>query len=78
MLVNEIFDPLPYGYRSEQDDHSGEKPKEPRKTRLTLAQLNKLRIMNDVRKFEREKKIEKIKKQYAAPAEGGMGGPPGL
>ena len=44
-----------------------------RKSRLTLAQINKLRMMNDVRKFEEKERIKKIKDQYGAPAEeGGM------
>ena len=50
-----------------------------RKTRLTLAHLNRLRMANDVRKFEFEKKLETIQSQYAAPAgEAGAGAMPGL
>jgi len=38
-----------------------------------------LRMANDVRKFEFEKKLETIQSQYAAPAaEGGAGAIPGL
>lgn len=44
-----------------------------RKSRLTLAQINKLRMMNDVRKFEEKERIKKIKDQYGSPPEeGGM------
>ena len=44
-----------------------------RKTKLTLAQLNRLRIMNDVRKLEHEEKLTTLKTQYkAAPDESGM------
>jgi hypothetical protein len=51
-----------------------------RKTRLTLAHLNRLRMANDVRKFEFEKKLETIKSQYGASPEaaGGAGAMPGL
>jgi hypothetical protein len=43
-----------------------------RKTRLSLEQINRMRIMNDVRKLEHEEKLKKVNKQYkAAGAEGG-------
>ena len=74
MNIMEIFDQAPEGYRDEQDDHSISKANEPRKTRLTLAQLNRLRIMNDVRSLEHEQKLDKVSKQYAAPAAAEMGG----
>jgi len=74
MFITELFDPMPYGYGTEKEDNSGASFRASRKTRLTLAQLNKLRTMNDVRKFEQEGKLEKVKTQYAAPAAdaGGM------
>ena len=57
------------GHRTEKDDQSTIKLADTRKTpRLTLAQINKLRIANDVRKFEHEKKLTAINKQYAAAA----------
>lgn len=73
MILFEIFSQSPTGYRTEKDDNSVMDIRDARKTRLTLAHLNKLRIMNDVRKYEHEKKVEAVKKQYAAPAgqEGG-------
>jgi hypothetical protein len=52
------------GYRTEKDDNTAIKQSDLRKTKLTLAQLNRLRIMNDVRKLEQERKIEKVQKQY--------------
>ncbi len=74
MNIFEIFEPTPAGYGSEEEDHTSLKMSDLRKTRLTLGQLNKLRIMNDVRKLEHEQKLTKIKSQYKAPAaEGGMG-----
>jgi len=63
------------GYQSEKDDQSVISFKDTRRTpRLTLAQLNKLRIANDVRKYEHEKKLDAINKQYAQPAEPAAGG----
>lgn len=69
MQVLELFNPTPDGYRSEKDDNSVIKLDDTRKTRLTLDRLNRLRIMNDTRKLEHEKKLEKVSVQYkpAAP-----------
>ena len=68
MLVQEMFNPEKPGYESKQADQTPFKMSDLRKTRLTLQHLNRLRQANDVRKFEAEKKIESVKKQYAAPA----------
>ena len=68
MNLLEMFDELP-GYRTEKDDNTALKLSDLRKTKLTLMQLNRLRIMNDVRKLEKEQNIEKIQAQYAIPAE---------
>lgn len=57
------------GYRTEKEDGSTPRIEDLRKTKLTLAQLNKLRIMNDVRQLEHEQKLEKVKDQYSAPTE---------
>ena len=74
MNIMEMFDQAPEGYSNEKDDNTVLTPNEPRKTRLTLAQLNRLRIMNDVRSLEHEQKLDKVSKQYAAPATADMGG----
>ena len=68
MNILEIFEPMPAGYHSEKDDHTALKLSDLRKTKLTLKQLNRLRIMNDVRKLEHEKKIDAVQQQYKAPA----------
>ena len=68
MNLLEFFDQDPTGYRDEKSDNTVLKSNDTRKTRLTLAQLNKLRMMNDTRKLEHERKLEKVQKQYAAPA----------
>lgn len=74
MLVLEIFEPTPYGYRTEKDDGSIAKPNAMRRTRLTLKRLSKLRMVNDVRKIEHEKYLDKVSKQYKLPAQaGGLG-----
>ena len=70
MYIAELFDPASEGYRNENDDKSTIKLDDTRKTRITLAHLNKLRISHDVRKVEHEKKLEQVSKQYAVPAEG--------
>lgn len=74
MNLLEIFEPMPAGYYTEKDDNTVDKLRDLRKTKLTLKQLNRLRIMNDIRKLEHEKKIEAVQSQYKAPpqTEGGM------
>lgn len=68
MNLLEVFgNDLP-GYRTEKDDHTPVRLSDLRKTKLTLKQLNRLRIMNDVRKLEHEKDLEKVRTQYKAPA----------
>ncbi len=68
MQVMELFEPTPTGYRSEKEDNTVISSDDTRKTRLTLERLNRLRIMNDTRKLEHEKKLEKVATQYNAPA----------
>lgn len=67
MNILEIFEPMPTGYATEKDDNSAEKLSDLRKTKLTLKQLNRLRIMNDVRQLEHEQKLDSVRKQYKAP-----------
>lgn len=69
MNLLEIFEPMPAGYQDEKDDNTALKLSDLRKTKLTLKQLNRLRIMNDVRKLEHEQKLETVRVQYAAPVE---------
>jgi hypothetical protein len=68
MQLLELYNKIPDGYRSEKDDNSVIKIDDTRKTRLTLDRLNKLRIMNDTRKLEHEKKLDKVSNQYKAAA----------
>lgn len=69
MFISELFESMPEGYRDEKEDNSVLKLSDVRKTRLSLAQINRLRVMNDVRKYEHEKKLGSITKQYKPPAE---------
>jgi hypothetical protein len=71
MYIAELFDPAPEGYRNERDDHSTINLNDTRKTRITFAHLNKLRISHDVRKIEHEQKLKDVAKQYALAPEGG-------
>lgn len=78
MNVFELFEPTPAGRRTEKDDNSVMKISDLRKTRLSLEQINRMRIMNDVRKLEHEQKLKKVNKQYqaaGADAAGGAGAP---
>ena len=69
MNLLEVFnDDLP-GYRTEKDDNTPPKLSDLRKTKLTLRQINRLRIMNDVRKLEHEQKLEQVRSQYKPAAE---------
>lgn len=68
MNLLEIFDDKMPGYRTEKEDNTALKLSDVRKTKVTLKQLNSLRIMNDVRRLEHEQDLEKVKAQYKAPA----------
>lgn len=75
MNIFELFDPAPEGHYSEKADQSVAKMSDSRKTRLTLAHLNQLRLTNDVRKLEHEQKLKAVSSQYqSAEAMGGAGG----
>ena len=66
--MDSTVEKLPQGYSSEEDDQSILKLSDLRKTRLTLGQLNRLRILNDTRKIEHEQKLKKVSVQYKPPA----------
>lgn len=79
MFINDLFEnfePAKPGYQSEKEDNSVMKLSDLRKTRLTLAHLNRLRMANDVRKFEFETKMKDVQGQYGVSAEpaAGVGG----
>jgi len=69
MRLMEMFDDANMkGYRTEKDDNTVMHLNDLRKTKITLRQINRLRIMNDVRKLEHEKDLEQVQNQYKAPA----------
>ena len=63
----ELFDKEPEGFQDLEDDNSRPKLRQLRKTKLTLSQINKIRRMQEVRKFEYDEKLKYIRKQYAPP-----------
>ena len=68
MILNELYDRSPAAYQDLSQDNTQPKLGELRKTKLTLRQINKLRRMNDVRSYEFEEKLKKVKNIYATPA----------
>lgn len=69
MRIDEMFDSNREGYETEKDDNTPLKLSDLRKTKLTLMQLNRLRIMDDVRTFEQEQKKEEVQTQYQSAPE---------
>jgi hypothetical protein len=71
MFLNEMFAEYKKGYQELASDKSQQKIEDLRKTRLTLAQINQIRKMNDQRTLEQKEKLERVKLMYgqtAAPA----------
>jgi hypothetical protein len=69
MYITEIFNSeLVQQHQTEEEDNTPLKLSDLRKTKLTLTQLHRLRIMNDVRRLEKEQDLEKVRSQYK-PAE---------
>jgi hypothetical protein len=76
MLLEDIFSPPVNGLQDVNSDNSRPVYRTSRKTKLTLRQIRKLRRMLDVRTFEKQQYLEKLRKQYGAkPAEGQPGAP---
>lgn len=65
MILNEMFDTPPEEFQDIEDDNSTVEFDDLRKSRLTLMQINKLRRMQDVRAYEQQQKVDRIKKQYS-------------
>ena len=53
--------------KNAKDDKSVAEKTDTRKTRLTLEQINRLRMLNDVKITEYKKELDVIKKQYSVP-----------
>lgn len=69
MLLQEFYQQHPAAYQDLQNDNSQTTSKDLRKTRLTLKQLNQLRKINDVRRYELEQKLEQVSRQYKPAAQ---------
>ena len=62
-----MFNEYKSGYQDLSKDKSQNKIEDLRKTKLTLAQINQLRKMNDQRALEFKENIEKVKTMYGQP-----------
>lgn len=67
--LNEAWRKEPSSYQDLEDDNSRTKMYEIRKTRLTLKQIKKMRLLNDIRNAEHKEKLEFIRKMYEPPAQ---------
>ncbi len=71
MKLMEMFDTPVAGYQDVNQDNSKPTWRTSRKTKLTLKQIRKLRKMLDVRQYEKQLHLKKVRKQYGAKAEEG-------
>ena len=67
MILNELFQNYPDEMQDKSNDDSKLEFTDSRKTKLTLAQINRLRRMDDMRALEQQKEIAFVKKMYAPP-----------
>ncbi len=74
MKLDEMFtqDSIKTADDDPSEDRSRPKIGDVRKTKLTLAQINRLRLMHDVHKFEKEKELADVRIQFAKPKEQGI------
>jgi hypothetical protein len=68
MKLFEMYDAPVQGYQDVSTDSSKYRYGDTRKTKLTLKQLRKLRKMLDVRNYEHNKNLKKVRKQYTPVA----------
>lgn len=66
MYLYEMFNPPIDGYQDANADNSKPTWKTSRKVKLTLRQIRKLRRMLDVRNYERNLHLKKVREQYGA------------
>lgn len=69
MLLLEFYDRVPTNFQDVEKDNSQPRWGETRKTKLTLAAINKIRRMNEVQAYEKAKNLKKIRQQYSPPAQ---------
>ena len=75
MKLFEMFDAAIPGLQDVNADNSKPTWKSSRKTKLTLKQIRKLRRMLDVRNYEKNIYLNKVREQYGAKAEADGGAP---
>lgn len=68
MELNDLFAKNRY---SAEEDQSVMDFNDTRKTRLTLEQINKMRRIQEAKKFEQYEKLKRIKAQYGTEESGG-------
>ena len=73
MILNELYDEDELNFSDPAEDNSVPRLNDLRKTKLTLGQINRMRLISDVRKFEKAQDLENIRRQYGAPAGEGNG-----
>jgi hypothetical protein len=69
MILLELYQREKPAYQDVAQDNSQPRLGDLRKTKLTLKQINKLRRLNDVRQVEFKERLERVRKQYAPPAQ---------
>ncbi len=69
MQLFEMFEPPIQGLQDVNTDNSKPVWRTSRKTKLTLAQIRKLRRMLDVRNYEKKMYLNKVRTQYGAKPE---------
>ena len=69
MQLFEMFDAPVNGMQDVNTDNSKPVWRTSRKTKLTLAQIRKLRKMLDVRNYEKSLYLNKVRDQYGAKPE---------
>ena len=69
MQLFEMFDPPIQGMQDVNTDNSKPVWRTSRKTKLTLAQIRKLRRILDVRNYEKKLYLNKVREQYGAKPE---------
>jgi hypothetical protein len=75
MKLFEMFDPPILGFQDTNSDNSKPAWRTSRKTKLTLKQIRKLRRMLDVRNYEKQVHLKKVRAQYGAKPEAEAGAP---
>ena len=70
MIISEMFqDENEEKYSNPEHDNEVPRLNDLRKTKLTLGQINRLRLIRDVRTFELKNNLENIRLQYGKPPE---------